>query len=155
MSDAAERLAQALRDRINEAVQAAVGRQHRVRTTPVPANAAQTHQDDDNAGGDGGRPRRALVQSMVGCASTADWRSMRGVGDVSVIGCVGSLIVATRGVAGVGEVLLNVRGTKEAYLAWSEQPLPRGTEVLVIDVRGARTVLVEPWPGSSFSTLTS
>src|SRR5271166_6248892 len=77
----------------------------------------------------GGRPRRALIQSMVGCASTADWRSMRGVGDVSVIGCVGSLIVATRGVAGVGEVLLNVRGTKEAYLAWSEQPLPRGSEV--------------------------
>ena len=69
MSDAAERLAHALRDRINEAVQAAVGRQHRVRTTPVPAKAAQTHQDDDNAGG---RPRRALVQSMVGCASTAD-----------------------------------------------------------------------------------
>jgi predicted metalloprotease with PDZ domain len=66
MSDAAERLAHALRDRINEAVQAAVGRQHRVRTTPVPAKAAQTHQDDDNAGGDGGRPRRALVQSMVG-----------------------------------------------------------------------------------------
>ena len=97
----------------------------------------------------------ARTQVNVGCASTADWRSMRGVGDVSVIGCVGSLIVATRGVAGVGEVLLNVRGTKEAYLAWSEQPLPRGTEVLVIDVRGARTVLVEPWPGSSLSTLTS
>ena len=51
MSDAAERLAQALRDLIDEAVQAAVGRQHRVRTTPVPANAAQTLQDDDNAGG--------------------------------------------------------------------------------------------------------
>jgi hypothetical protein len=28
-----------------------VGRQHRVRTTPIPAKAAQTHQDDDNAGG--------------------------------------------------------------------------------------------------------
>ena len=75
--------------------------------------------------------------------------------DVSVIGCVGSLIVATRGVEGVGEVLLNVRGTKEAYLAWSEQPLPRGTEVLVIDVRGARTVVVEPWFSSSSSTLTT
>jgi hypothetical protein len=72
--------------------------------------------------------------------------------DVSVIGCVGSVIVATRGVEGVGEVLLNVRGTKEAYLAWSEQPLPRGTEVLVIAVRSARTVLVEPWPSSSLST---
>jgi predicted nucleotidyltransferase len=77
------------------------------------------------------------------------------MGDVSVIGCIGSLVVATRGAEGVGEVLLNVRGTKEAYLAWSEEPLPRGTEVLVIDVPAARTVLVEPWPGSSSSTLTS
>lgn len=51
MSDAVDQLALALRDRINEAVEAAVGRQHRVRTTPVPAKAAQTHQDDDNAGG--------------------------------------------------------------------------------------------------------
>ena len=76
----------------------------------------------------------------------------RGVGDVSVVGCVGSLIVATRGFAGAGEVLLNVRGSKEAYLAWSEEPLPRGTEVLVIDIRGARTVLVEPWPGPDFLT---
>jgi membrane protein implicated in regulation of membrane protease activity len=92
---------------------------------------------------------RPLVESIAGCAGTADGRSIRGVGDVSVIGCVGSLIVATRGAAGAGEVLLRVRGTKEAYLAWSEQPLPRGTEVLVIDVRSARTVVVEPWPGLS------
>lgn len=80
---------------------------------------------------------------------------MRGVSDVSVIGCVGPLIVATRGAEGAGEVLLNVRGSKEAYLAWSEQPLPRGTDVLVIDVRGARTVVVEPWPSPSSSTLTT
>jgi membrane protein implicated in regulation of membrane protease activity len=74
------------------------------------------------------------------------------VGDVSVVGCVGSLIVATRGAAGAGEVLLTLHGSKEAYLAWSEQPLPRGTEVLVTDIRGARTVQVEPWPG--FDVLT-
>jgi membrane protein implicated in regulation of membrane protease activity len=80
---------------------------------------------------------------------------MREVGEASVIGCVGSLIVGTRGAAGAGEVLLSVRGTKEAYLAWSEQPLPKGTEVLVIDVRSARTVVVEPWPRSSSSTLIS
>jgi membrane protein implicated in regulation of membrane protease activity len=77
------------------------------------------------------------------------------VGEVSVIGCVGSLIVGTRGAAGAGEVLLTVRGAKEAYLAWSDQPLPRATEVLVIDVRGARTVVVEPWPGSSSSKPTT
>ena len=67
--------------------------------------------------------------------------------EVSLVGCIGSLIVATRGGAGAGEVLLNVRGAKEAYLAWSDQPLARGTEVLVIDTRGQRTVVVEPWPG--------
>lgn len=66
---------------------------------------------------------------------------------MSVVGCVGSLIVATRGDAGAGEVLVNVRGSHEAYLAWSKDALPKGSEVLVIDTRGARTVVVEPWPG--------
>jgi hypothetical protein len=75
------------------------------------------------------------------------WRIMQEVCDVSVIGCVGPLIVATRGFEGAGEVLLNVRGSKEAYLAWSKEPLPRGTEVLVIDTRGPRTVVVEAWSG--------
>ncbi|HTQ19250.1 hypothetical protein [Mycobacterium sp.] len=67
------------------------------------------------------------------------------VSDVSVIGCVGKLVVATRGGGGAGEVLLTVRGSKEAFLAWSDEPLQKGTKVLVIDVRGARTVIVEPW----------
>jgi membrane protein implicated in regulation of membrane protease activity len=62
-----------------------------------------------------------------------------------VIGCVGTLVVATRGEGGAGEVLLTVRGSKEAFLAWSDEPLPKGTMVLVVDVRGARTVVVEPW----------
>ena len=86
-----------------------------------------------------------LIEYSNGVGGHGVLEEYRGVGDVSVVGCVGSLIVATRGVAGPGEVLLNVRGSKEAYLAWSEQPLPRGTEVLVIDIRGARTLLVEPW----------
>jgi membrane protein implicated in regulation of membrane protease activity len=67
------------------------------------------------------------------------------VDDVSVIGCVGKLIVATRGDRGAGEALLTVRGSKEAFLAWSDEPLPKGTKVLVVEVRGARTVVVEPW----------
>jgi membrane protein implicated in regulation of membrane protease activity len=67
------------------------------------------------------------------------------VSNVSVIGCVGKLVVATRGEGGAGEVLLTVRGSKEAFLAWSDEPLPKDTMVLVIDVRGARTVVVEPW----------
>ena len=67
------------------------------------------------------------------------------VSDVPVVGCVGTLVIATRGEGGAGEVLLSVRGSKEAFLAWSDEPLPKGTKVLVIDVRGARTVVVEPW----------
>ena len=70
---------------------------------------------------------------------------MADVSESSVIGSVGSVIVATRGPDGAGEVLLTVRGSKEAYLAWSDTPLPKGTAVLVIDVCGARTVQVEPW----------
>jgi len=62
-----------------------------------------------------------------------------------VIGCVGPLVVGTRGEAGAGEVLLTVRGSKETFLAWSDEPLPKGTKVLVVEVRGARTVVVEPW----------
>lgn len=75
------------------------------------------------------------------------------MGDVSMIGCVGSLIVATRGDGGAGEVLLTVRGSKEAFLAWSDEPLPKGTKVLVVDVRGARTLVVEPWTGLDLVTV--
>jgi hypothetical protein len=39
------------------------------------------------------------------------------------VGCTGTVIVATRGEQGPGEVLVKVRGGTEAYLAWSEQPL--------------------------------
>jgi membrane protein implicated in regulation of membrane protease activity len=67
------------------------------------------------------------------------------VSDASPIGCVGTLIVATRGDRGAGEVLVTVRGSKEVFLAWSDEPLPKGRKVLVVEVRGARTVVVEPW----------
>jgi hypothetical protein len=67
------------------------------------------------------------------------------VSDASAIGCVGTLVVATRGDGGPGEVVVTVRGAKEALLAWSDEPLPKGSKVLVVEVRGARTVVVEPW----------
>jgi hypothetical protein len=63
----------------------------------------------------------------------------------SLIGSVGELIVATRGAVGPGEVLVRIRGGKEAYIAWSTTPLPRGTRVLVIESRGARSVDVSEW----------
>jgi hypothetical protein len=65
--------------------------------------------------------------------------------DESAIGTVGVLIVGTRGPAGPGEVRIKIRGGSERFLAWSENPLPKGTTVLVIDSRGLRTVDVMEW----------
>ena len=65
--------------------------------------------------------------------------------DESSVGRVGVLIVGTRGSDGPGEVLIKIRGGSEAFLAWSEKPLPRGATVLVIESRGARTVDVIEW----------
>lgn len=62
--------------------------------------------------------------------------------DLSAIGCTGVLVVATRGADGVGEVVLSLRGGTEAMLAWSDEPLPRGTTVLVTEVVSSRTVRV-------------
>jgi hypothetical protein len=53
--------------------------------------------------------------------------------------------VATRGSGGPGEVLVKMRGGTEAYLAWSEKPLAKGTSVIVFDSRGERTVDVMEW----------
>ena len=65
--------------------------------------------------------------------------------DEATVGRVGVLTVATRGSAGPGEVLIKIRGGSEAFLAWSEKPLPRGATVLVIESRGARAVDVIEW----------
>ncbi|OIV38241.1 hypothetical protein BIV57_06820 [Mangrovactinospora gilvigrisea] len=65
--------------------------------------------------------------------------------DEAVIGLTGILLHATRGTVGPGEVLVRVRGGSEAFLAWSEQPLPKGSTVLVVESRGAREVDVIAW----------
>ncbi|WP_093771099.1 hypothetical protein [Streptomyces sp. yr375] len=65
--------------------------------------------------------------------------------DEAVIGCTGQVIVATRGAAGPGEILVRVRGGSETFLAWSEDPLPLGATVLVIESRGCREVGVIEW----------
>ncbi len=65
--------------------------------------------------------------------------------DEPVIGCIGKMIVASRGGAGPGEVLVRVRGGSEAFIAWSADPLPKGATVLVIESRGHRAVDVSPW----------
>jgi hypothetical protein len=65
--------------------------------------------------------------------------------DESAIGTIGLVVIATRGTAGPGEVLIRIRGGSERFLAWSETPLPKGTTVLVADYRGPRTVEVMKW----------
>ncbi|HEY2101299.1 MAG: hypothetical protein QOI50_611 [Pseudonocardiales bacterium] len=62
--------------------------------------------------------------------------------DLSAVGTVGVLTVATRGGQGAGEVLISLRGGSESLLAWSDEPLPKGTDVLVVDVIASRTVRV-------------
>jgi hypothetical protein len=65
--------------------------------------------------------------------------------DEESIGQVGTLVVATRGEKGPGEVRVTIRGGSECFLAWSDEPLPRGASVLIIDYRGPRTVDVVEW----------
>jgi hypothetical protein len=65
--------------------------------------------------------------------------------DESAIGTVGVLVVASRGPAGPGEVLIRIRGGSESYLAWSKTPLQKGTTVLITDYLGPRTVDVMAW----------
>ena len=65
--------------------------------------------------------------------------------DESSIGCVGVLTVGTRGQDGPGEVHIRIRGGSETFLAWSDQPLPKGATVLVVDSRGTRAVDVIEW----------
>jgi hypothetical protein len=63
----------------------------------------------------------------------------------SPVGSIGTLLVGTRGTGGPGEVLIKIRGGSETFLAFSDEPLPKGATVLVVDSRGARAVDVTPW----------
>ena len=63
----------------------------------------------------------------------------------SLIGTVGRVTVSIP-VNGPGEVLLPVRGGSEAFAAWSDEPIPRHSRVIVVDALSARSVLVTPSP---------
>jgi hypothetical protein len=64
--------------------------------------------------------------------------------DLSAVGALGVLTVATRGKDGPGEVQVSLRGATEVLIAWSDEPMEKGARVLVVDVRGTRTVDVVP-----------
>jgi hypothetical protein len=68
--------------------------------------------------------------------------------DFDVVGTMGTVVVATRGAAGAGEVLLRLGGGSQVYLARSESPIDKGTTVLVIADLGGRTVSVIPFSAS-------
>ena len=72
--------------------------------------------------------------------------------DSPEVGRVGVLTHATRGPAGPGEVRISIRGGSEIYLAWSDEPLPRDTTVLVVASRGARALDVVTWTDPQRST---
>jgi membrane protein implicated in regulation of membrane protease activity len=59
------------------------------------------------------------------------------------VGCRGLLTVATRGKAGPGEVQVELNGAATTFIAYSDEPLERGTQVVVYDVFGGRKVNVE------------
>jgi hypothetical protein len=63
----------------------------------------------------------------------------------SLLGKVGRLTVSIP-INGPGEVLLPVRGRSEAFAAWSDEPIPRHSRVVVVERLSARSVLVTPAP---------
>lgn len=58
-----------------------------------------------------------------------------------MIGSRGTLTIATQGRDGPGEVQVD---EGEAFIAYSAEPLPRGTVVVIYDIHGGRRVDVEP-----------
>ena len=69
---------------------------------------------------------------------------MSSCGEDGVVGRTAHVSVAIPGGDRPGEVILRVRGGSEAYIAYAEQALGVGAQVVVVDDRGARTVIVAP-----------
>jgi hypothetical protein len=55
------------------------------------------------------------------------------------------LLIGTRGGQGAGEVQVSIRGGRETFLAYSDQPMAKGETVLVVDCAPHRSVTVVPW----------
>jgi hypothetical protein len=72
-----------------------------------------------------------------------------GGADPEVQGKVGHVIIRIRGTAGPGEVLVKVRGGTEAFIAYADEVIERGSDVLIVCSRGQRAVDVVPWPTSA------
>jgi hypothetical protein len=67
-----------------------------------------------------------------------------GGAEETLLGKIGRVIVSIP-VNGPGEVLLPVRGGTEAFAAWSDEPVPRHSRVVVVECMSARSVFVTPF----------
>lgn len=65
--------------------------------------------------------------------------------DESLIGQVGEVVVQVRGNDRPGEIIATSHGVPERFIAYADEPLERGTSVLVVSVRGPRQVDVIAW----------
>ena len=63
--------------------------------------------------------------------------------NASLIGFVGYLTLPVSP-GRPGEVMLSVRGGTEAFAAWSDEPIPKHTRVVVVEDRSGRSVTVTP-----------
>jgi membrane protein implicated in regulation of membrane protease activity len=61
------------------------------------------------------------------------------------VGKVGRLLVRVRGGDSPGEAVVTVAGAPETYLAYSNEEIAAGTDVLVVGTRDGRAVDVVPW----------
>jgi hypothetical protein len=61
----------------------------------------------------------------------------------SLVGQVGYITLPVRE-GRPGEVMLSVRGGTEAFAAWSDEPIPKHTRVVVVEDRSGRSVTVTP-----------
>jgi hypothetical protein len=64
--------------------------------------------------------------------------------DESLIGRQGTVTVAIRGDEGPGEIEVGMGGGTETYIAHSDQPIAKGTRVVIFETRGGRRVDVSP-----------
>jgi hypothetical protein len=66
--------------------------------------------------------------------------------DPEVVGKLGTVVTRIRGGERPGEIVVLVRGTKETFIAYSDDPVGLDETVLVFSSRGNRAVDVTPAP---------
>jgi hypothetical protein len=62
-----------------------------------------------------------------------------------LLGTIGRVTVSIPA-DGPGEVLLPVRGGTESFAAWSDEPIPRHSRIVVVECMPGRSVIVTPLP---------